>query len=67
MKTIAMALSAVAGLVLLSGCAYDGYYGRYGYYDYRPYAYDGKYGAHFYTMKGLLYDCTSRFFVAYCA
>lgn len=34
-----VSLGAVAGLLMLSGCAYDAYYHPYGYYAYGPYGY----------------------------
>lgn len=62
MKKIAIALSALAGLIVLSGCAYDGYYhDRYAYdYGYvRPYH-------HFYFREGVRYDCVNSFDATFC-
>jgi len=60
MKSITVCISAVAGALLLSGCAYDdgyaynGYYGsgRYAYnYGYGTYGYNGYYGAYGYGRR----------------
>ena len=64
MKKIVIALTALAGITFLSGCAYDdGYYygGRYAYnYGYTP-AYH-----HYYWREGLRYDCVYSFDAAFC-
>jgi hypothetical protein len=66
MKKTAIALSAVAGIMFLSGCAYDGYYDRYAY----NYNYDYDYGYrpvhHFYFQDGIRYDCRFNYNVAFC-
>ena len=61
MKKFAIALSALAGIVFLSGCAYDsGYYHRYAYdYGYAP-------ARHYYFMNGIRYDCVYDFNTAFC-
>src|SRR5437868_14404365 len=52
MKRILVALAAVAGMTLVSGCAYDqyGYYGNYGsgYGNYGYAGYSGYYGSNSY-------------------
>lgn len=63
MKKIVIALTALAGITFLSGCAYDGYYygDRYAYgYGYAP-AYH-----HYYYREGLRYDCLYSFDAAFC-
>jgi len=80
MKTNMICMSAIAGIVLLSGCAYDGYYdgyyGRYGYNSY-PYGYNGYYNRYaynrgyngrtrYYTVNGVQYDCLVKYNAAYC-
>jgi hypothetical protein len=62
MKKIAIAISALAGIVFLSGCAYDGYYyDRYAYnYGYvRPYH-------HYYFRDGIRFDCFYSYDLAFC-
>ena len=74
MKTVTICISALAGLLFLSGCAYDGYaykdgyYGRYGYNGYyNRYGYNGYNGrSRVYTLDGVQYDCLSKFNAAYC-
>jgi hypothetical protein len=58
MKTVTICISALAGLLFLSGCAYDGYaynhgyYGRYGYNGYyNRYGYNGYYGPYGYGNR----------------
>ncbi|HEX5282416.1 MAG TPA: hypothetical protein VFW28_20230 [Micropepsaceae bacterium] len=63
MKKIVIALTALAGITFLSGCAYDGYnYGdhyAYGYGYARPYH-------NFYGREGLRYDCINSFDATLC-
>lgn len=62
MKKIAIALSALAGIVMLSGCAYGGYSDRYAYnldYGYAPIH-------HYYFRDGLRYDCFTDFDAGFC-
>ena len=63
MKKNAIAISALAGIVFLSGCAYDSYPDRYAYgYDYgyvRPYH-------HYYFRDGIRFDCLYSYDVAFC-
>jgi hypothetical protein len=61
MKKIAIALSALAGIVFLSGCAYDSYSDRT--------AYDYGYTVpvrHYYFRDGIRYDCLNRFDSGFC-
>ncbi len=66
MKKIAITLSALAGIVFLSGCASD-YYPGYGSVAYN---YDYDYGYrpihHFYFVDGVRYDCLYNYNVAFC-
>jgi len=66
MKKIAIALTALAGITFLSGCAYD-YYG-YSYYPYHRYALGYGYGPyhHYYWRAGLRYDCVYSFDATFC-
>lgn len=73
MNKIAIALSALAGIVLLSGCAYDGYavyHSPYAYNYAYPYAYAYGYGPgfrpRFYWQDGVRYDCVYRYNSAFC-
>jgi hypothetical protein len=73
MKKIAIALSAVAGILFLSGCAYDtgyGYYDRYGFdtgFDRYAYNYDVVSPSHHvYWMNGVRYDCFYTFDARFC-
>jgi hypothetical protein len=60
MKKIAIALSALAGIVFLSGCAYNDYGGRYAYgYGYVPVH-------HYYFSSGIRRDCLYDYDVAFC-
>lgn len=62
MKKIAIALSALAGIVFLSGCAYDsGYYHRYAY----DYGYAGPY-SRTYFLGGVRYDCVHTWNATFC-
>ena len=67
MKKIIIALTALAGIVFLSGCVYDPYYGghignlAWG-YGYRPYGYSSYYHP-FYGS----WDCVHHFDATYCA
>ena len=66
MKKIAIALSALAGIVFLSGCAYDG---NYAYdYGYHRYAYDYRYAPvhRLYFRDGVQYDCVQDFDATFC-
>ena len=65
MKKIAIALTALAGITFLAGCAYDSpYYGRYAYnYDY-DYGYRPVH--HFYFRDGIRFDCLYNYDVAFC-
>jgi hypothetical protein len=71
MKTIAICISALAGIVFLSGCSYDnyayndGYYGQYGYnsgsYGWGYNGYYGRYGyGNRYAYNG--YNGRSRYY-----
>ncbi len=63
MKKIAIALSALAGIVFLSGCAYDTYGDRY------AYNYDVVTPApvhHMYFLGGVRYDCFYTFDARFC-
>ena len=65
MKKIAIALSALAGIVFLSGCAYD----RYGYDRYDRYSYGYGYvrpSHHYYFRNGVRFDCLYSYDVAFC-
>ena len=65
MKTVTICISALAGLLFLSGCAYDGYAYNHGYYG--RYGYNGYNGrSRVYTLDGVQYDCLSKFNAAYC-
>ena len=65
MKKIVIALTALAGITFLSGCAYDYGYAYYPYhrdvvgYGYGPYH-------HYYWREGLRYDCVYSFDAAFC-
>jgi hypothetical protein len=64
MKKIAIAASALAGIIFLSGCAYDtyGYGDRYAYgYGYEGYPYH-----HYYFRDGVRFDCLYNYDVAFC-
>ena len=70
MKKIAIALSALAGIVFLSGCAYDTFGDRYA-YDYDRYAYNYDVVApapvhHMYFLGGVRYDCFYTFNARFC-
>ena len=63
MKKVVIALSALAGLAFLSGCAYDTYYDRY------AYEWDSGYRVpvhQYYFMDGVRYDCFSSFDSRFC-
>jgi len=61
MKKMVIALSALAGIVFLSGCAYDYGYDRlsYGYGYVSPYH-------HYYFRDGVRFDCLYSYDVAFC-
>lgn len=63
MKKIVIALTALAGITFLSGCAYDGYY--YGDRFAVGYGYAAPYH-HYYWREGLRYDCVYSFDAAFC-
>jgi hypothetical protein len=64
MKKIAIALTAMAGITFLSGCAYDRgpYYDR---YSFNEYAYVSPYH-HYYFRNGVRFDCVYSYDVAFC-
>ena len=62
MKKIAIALTALAGIVYLSGCAYDNDYGRSAYgYGYAPPVVH-----HYYFNSGTRRDCLYDYDAAFC-
>ncbi len=61
-KNIAIAISALAGIIMLSGCAYD-----YGYAPRYAYGYDAGYPYHHYYFRdGVRFDCLYSYDVAFC-
>ena len=63
MKKMVIALSALAGIVFLSGCAYDNYgYDRYSY----GYGYVSPTYHHYYFRDGVRLDCLYSYDVAFC-
>jgi len=66
MKKIFIALTALAGITFLSGCAYDNY--GFSYYPH-PYSVAYGYGAghRYYWRGGVPYDCLYSFDAAFCA
>lgn len=64
MKKIAIAVSALAGIIFLSGCAYD----TYGYYgDHVAYGYGVGYPYHHYYFRdGARFDCLYSYDVSFC-
>ena len=76
MKKIAIALTAIAGIVFLSGCAYPSYgpYGYYNGYPYRyaygygpyPYRYAYGYGPNTYWWNGARYNCAYNYSAVLC-